>query len=157
MNSLHILAAIVLLSLTAFNTQRHQADVRQHQMRADIEMRATVLGTRLLDQLATLDFDANAHLGDLALLTPPSDFGGAISFSSAIYLDDVDGLSFVTTEAGSGGPLTFDVETAVRYVVPEVSGFVPSMIPSPHKEVSLTITSDLGAIFSLQRVYSLNG
>lgn len=154
MNTLHVLGAILLLSITALNTQRHQMELRQQQIRSEIEMRATGVAGRLLDQLTTLDYDVNEDAGDPMLLTPASDFGGAPSFGEAVYVHDVHGLSFTATTSADGMPLEYEVNVTVQYLQPSNGDFVPSGSPTFFKEVTLQLTSQAGATLSVARVYT---
>lgn len=154
MNVLHVIGAIVLLSITMLNTQRHQMELRQQQIRSEVEMRATGVATRLLDHLSTLPFDPNADTHDPSMLTPASGFGGAQSFEAARYVHDVHGLSFVTSAASNGGPLDFEVSVGVQYVRRENGTFQPSPTQTFYKEVTLEVTSQAGAQFTVRRVYT---
>lgn len=155
MNAIHILCALVLLSLTALNSQRHQMDVRTHQLRAEVEMRSTTLGTRLLDQFASLPFYPAAGPGDGTLPLLPDGPAGATSLEDVLHLADLDGLSFMVVEGESQRALTYEVTASVRYVAKTNGSFVPTFTPTPHREVTLMIAGDLGTSLSLSRVYTL--
>jgi hypothetical protein len=154
MNTLHVIGAILILSMTALNMQRHQLETRQSQIRSEVEMRATGQATQLLDRLSTLEFDANMHLGEAEYLTPAADFGGAASFASATTVDQVHGLSFSSTSESTGSPLDFDVAVSVRYVRPSEGGFVPSDTPTYFKEVTLELSSVLNTTVTVNRIYT---
>lgn len=134
--------------------QRHQADARQSQMQSEIEVRATGLATRFLDQLATLPYDENLSLGDVSLLTPQQTVGAALSLDKAVYLPDVDGLRFVSTMISEQGALDFDVAVNVRYVQSLNGRFVPSFSPSYFREATVEITSALNTTLTVTRIYA---
>jgi len=157
MNTLHVLGAVLILSITALNAQRHQIDIRQSQTRSEIEMRATGLGSEILERLASLPFDSNAGAVELWDLTLASNFGGALSLDDALDLDDVHGLSFTASTASGGSDLEFEVRVSVRYVEPLTGGFVPTAVRSRYKEVTLGLEGPVGAALTLQRVYAHGG
>ena len=154
MNTLHVVGAVLLFSLTAFNTQRHQMDLHRQQMRAEVEMQATIAGTRLLDQLALLPFDANVGTDDVALFTPDSAFGGAQTLAEAVVLHDVHGMRAVLSGSSGSAPMAFQADVSVAYVQPSSGGFVAASAPTRFMEVSLDIQGELNSSLSLKRVYS---
>jgi hypothetical protein len=154
MNSLHVIGAVLLLSLTAFNTQRHQMDLHRQQMRAEVEMQATIAGTRLLDQLATLPFDVNVGSDDVSLFALESSFGGAQTLADASVLHDVHGMSTVLSGSSGLAPMAFRADASVAYVQPSDDGFVAALTPTRFMEVTLDIQGELNSSLSLKRVYS---
>jgi hypothetical protein len=156
MQTLSILGAILLVSITALNMHRNQTNIRQVNMRAEVEMRATGVATWMLDHLDTLPFDANHDATRPSELTHRNQFGGASSLDSATDLDDVDGLTFVTSVASSGGPLLFDVSLSVRYVEPSGGTFAGSGgTRTRYKEVSLNLRGPAHTQITIQQIYAL--
>jgi hypothetical protein len=154
MNTLQIIGAIVLLSFTGLSMQRHQVDARRSQVRSEIELRATGQATLLLDRLATLPFDANIGLGDVSQLTQTPNLGRHLTLNQVQYLPEADGLRYVAQTPSTRGTLEFDVQVSVRFMQELNGRFVPSLVPTVFREVTVQSTSALNTTFTVRRIYA---
>ncbi|CAN5596004.1 hypothetical protein BH23BAC4_BH23BAC4_11070 [soil metagenome] len=154
MNTLQVIGAIVLLSFTGLSMQRHQVGARQSQMRTEIEMRATGQATLLLDRLATLPFDANLDLGNVAQLTQIPNLGRDLRLDQVQFLPQADGLQYVATTPSNTGTLEFDVEVSVRFMQELNGRFEPSIVPTVFREVTVRSTSALNTKYTVRRIYA---
>ena len=153
------LLAVALLGLLGLGAGRLSAGEHVGQGRAEADLRALGVATRVLDRLAVLPFDAAGEVATASELTSPAGFGGAATtFTGALDLDDVHAKATTVSVARDGEHLPFVVSASVRYVEPAASGgetqFEPAADRTFHKEVVVFVTGPLGSTLTLGRVYA---
>ncbi len=143
-----LLAFLAMVLVTTFSLvyQRTVLDTQKQAIQDEMETMASGVALEIFEYVATRAFDAQTVNGTVtpdnpnpALLTDPGDFGGS-DYSSAVDIDDFDGLSITRAFEVDSLSIDFQVDIEVHYVNPD-NPIENSDTPTLAKEVVLTLTN----------------
>lgn len=138
--SILALAALLCITLLAYNAQQQSIERNRWSLRAEVEAQAATLGAQLLDAAASAPVTGGGTHG--------------LDLGQDLPLLDWDGRRDTVRVPFDQSELQFVVRSAVDTVQKRGQEFVTSALPSPYHRLRLSIEGPLDTRAQMERVYT---